>query len=119
MILNGEMNNELQEKRQDYAKMAKRDLKTNVITIEIIKRLEKVLDDCSLHVDNESGGTINKVMTGIYQADLFISKRFIKGDSTCIVSSNGDFALYVGEKLILLKDFHFDLKKKKKLLRLH
>ena len=72
-----------------------------------------MLEDNSLHTENESGGVINKLQTGIYQADLFIAKRFLNKTSHCIVSSDRDFAVMIGNDLVLLKEFHYDYKKKK------
>ena len=53
---------------------AKQNLDRNHIVFEHIKRLETMLEDNSLHMENESGSVINKLQTGIYQADLFIAK---------------------------------------------
>ena len=112
-LLNGESSTELMTRRNKLASTAKRNLNTNTIDFDHIKRLETVMEEMSLHTENESGGTINHLLTGIFQADLLIAKRFIKGESQCIVSSDGDFAMMVGEKLIMVKEFHYYFKKKK------
>ena len=69
------------------------------------------MSESNLEKENESGGLVNKLITGIYQVDLCIAKRFLSKKSSCIISSDGDFVVMIRESLILLKDFHFDFKK--------
>jgi hypothetical protein len=102
--------NALENRKCVLSKLARRDINSNDVSHDLIKLLQCTISDASLCVQNEAGGYVEDVSTGLYQADLPLAKRFCTGKSTVICSSDGDFAMYIGSEMIQMKDFHFDFK---------
>ena len=75
-IANGNRSDELEDERKALAKIAKKDISCNTITPEMIQLLEKTLGESDISTENEIGGSINQLMTGIYQDDLLIAMHF-------------------------------------------
>ena len=55
---NNAQSDELLQERNDLAKLVKKDIQYNRFTIEMIKKLKKMSEDCSLHAENESSSYI-------------------------------------------------------------
>ena len=103
---------DLEKKKTELAKVAKRELRDNEVSPDLVHMLKNNIDGECLFIENEAGGCVERVITGIYQADLLLAKRYMNKISTTIVSSDGDFAFLVGDRLVQIKDFHFDFKSK-------
>ena len=102
--------NALETRKGVLSKLARRDINSNDVSHDLIKLLQRTISDARLCVQNEAGGYVGDVSTGLYQADLPLAKRFCTGKSTVICSSDSDFAMYIGSEMIQMKDFHFDVK---------
>lgn len=75
-IINVENITEIESERIELAKIAKRDLAFNNVSIELLIYLEKTLEQYSS--ENESSSKINSILTGVFQADYLIVKLFKK-----------------------------------------
>ena len=102
----------LNDERKSLEKLAKRTITPDHSILDIAKLAFKIMTDRDLISTNESGGRVNAMVSGMFQADALIAKRFKLGLSHVIVSSDSDFMMLVGKSCIQIKDFSFDNKAK-------
>ena len=63
---------------------------------------------------NESGGYVESIKKGLYQAYELIAKLFLDGSASAMVSNDGGFMMHLGGTSIQIKDFDCGTKLKKK-----
>ena len=68
----------LEKKRTELAKVAKRESRNNEVSADLVQMLKNNIDSESHFIKNEAGGCVERVVTGIYQADLLLAKRYMK-----------------------------------------
>jgi len=97
---------ELIEKQSNLRKLASKNLSSSESINNAIRLLKEALADKEAKLTNESGGRIEELKTGLYQADLLISKLHSNDPSSFIIGNDADFMMLVGSNSIQLKDFN-------------